>query len=76
MPAIIVFGPAASGESEGQGARSETLRVSDDAEAVARKLGASKSGFVSFETAAKSPRTVWVNAAQVRMVRELRKGKG
>jgi hypothetical protein len=72
MPAMIVFGPAA--ESGGQGARGETLRVSDDAEAVARKLNTSKSRFVTFESAGKSPRSVWVNAVQVRMVRELRKG--
>jgi hypothetical protein len=72
MPAMIVFGPAAN-ESGGQGARSETLRVSDDAEAVTRKLNSTKTRFVKFESAGKSPRAVWVNAVQVRMVRELRK---
>jgi hypothetical protein len=73
MPAMIVFGPSESG---GQGARGETLRVSEDAEAVARKLNAAKTRFVTFESAGKSPRVVWVNAVQVRMVRELRKGGG
>lgn len=76
MPAMIVFGPAAS-ESSGQSARSgETLRVSDDAEAAIRKLNSAKTRFVMFESAGKSPRGVWVNADQVRMVRELRKGGG
>jgi hypothetical protein len=70
---MIVFGPAAP-ESRGQGARGETLRVSDDAEAVIRKLNAAKTRFVKFESAGKSPRPVWINAVQVRLVRELRKG--
>jgi hypothetical protein len=73
MPAMIVFGPAGS-ESRGQGGRGETLRVSDEAEAVARKLNNSKSRFVKFDSAGKSPRPVWVNADQVRMIRQLRKG--
>jgi hypothetical protein len=70
---MIVYGREAS-ESGSQGARGEALRVSDDAEAVARKLNSSKSRFVMFESAGKSPRAVWVNVDQVRMVRELRKG--
>jgi hypothetical protein len=70
---MIVFGPAGS-ESRSQGARGDSLRVSDDADAVARKLNASKSRFVMFESAGKSPRAVWVNAVQIRLVRELRKG--
>jgi hypothetical protein len=72
MPAMIIFGPAAS-ESSGQGARGETLRVSDDADAAARKLNSSKTRYVKFESAGKSPRTVWVSAVEVRMVKELRK---
>jgi hypothetical protein len=72
MPALIHFGPGWPSES----ARgTEALRVSEDADAVVRKLNQSKTGLVSFQVG-KGNRTVWVNRDQVRMVREVgTKGK-
>lgn len=75
MPAIIVFGPAAPGASGEKGSRGETVRVSDDADAVAQKLDQSGTGFARFQSGGgRSSRDVWVNRAQVWMVREV-KGK-
>jgi hypothetical protein len=71
MPAVIVFGPGSPGEPGGRGAGpGESLRVSEDADAVARKLNQSKNGLVSFQVE-KGNRTVWVNRDQVRMVRDV-----
>lgn len=72
MPAIIVFGAGAPGASGEKGNRGQSLRVADDAETVTRKLDESSSGFASFQSGGgKSSRTVWVNKAQVWMVREV-----
>jgi hypothetical protein len=71
MPALILFGSGSQGESGGKGSRSsEALKVSDDAEAVVRKLNQAKTGLVGFQ-AGKGNRTVWVNRDQVRMVRDV-----
>jgi hypothetical protein len=74
MPAMIIFGPVTQGASGEKGTRGEALRVSDDAETVVRKLAQTKNGFSAFETPGQSPRKVWVNRTQVRMVRELSGG--
>jgi hypothetical protein len=72
MPALIHFGPGWPSEP---GRGSEALRVSENADAVVRKLNQSKTGLVSFQVA-KGDRTVWVNRDQVRMVRDVAtKGK-
>jgi hypothetical protein len=70
MPAVIVFGSGPGGESGGRAGPGETLRVSEEADAVARKLNQSKNGLVSFHVE-KGNRTVWVNRDQVRMVRDV-----
>jgi hypothetical protein len=76
MPAMIIFGPVAQGASGETSARGEAVRVSDDAESVVRKLAQTKTGFAGFETPGRSSRKVWVNRAQVRLVRELAERSG
>jgi hypothetical protein len=74
MPAMIIFGPVAQGASGEKSTRGEAVRVKEDAETVVRKLAQTKTGFSEFETPGRSSRKVWVNTAQVRMVRELAGG--
>ena len=44
--------------------------MEEDAAVVVKELAAAKNGYASFELASKTGGTIWINAAQVRAVRQ------
>ena len=67
MAATIIFGSLRGTETS-----DERIRVEEDADLVVKELAASKNGYASFELASKTGGTIWINAAQVRAVRQAR----
>jgi hypothetical protein len=62
----IIFGSLQAGK-EFSG---ERVRVVEDAKAVVDALGSSQNGYAEFTQSGKNQTKVWVNAGQVRAVRD------